>query len=233
MCFSPEASFIGGTIILSIGVATIKQVQKTPKMLFALIPVFFGIQQIAEGFVWLSIQNPEFFFLRKFSTNIFLIMALIIWPALIPIAVYSFEENKKNKKRFRLFISLGIFVSVYFTFCLMFFDIQPQISHFHIEYKNDFPKSFAKIAFALYLLATIVPMFISSVKKMHYFGVLLFLSCLISAVFFKEYLTSVWCFFAAFISVVIYFIVRDTKTAFVMDERQEEQALSMEKSKIK
>jgi uncharacterized membrane protein len=42
----------------------------------------------------------------------------------------------------------------------------------------------------------------------------MFLSCLVTAIFFRQYLTSVWCFFAALISGVIYWILRDSKREF-------------------
>jgi hypothetical protein len=44
--------------------------------------------------------------------------------------------------------------------------------------------------------------------------ILMFLSCLIMAVFFTQFLTSVWCFFAALISGVIFWILRDAKKEF-------------------
>jgi len=44
MCFSPEASFAGGVIISAIGIATVKKVHKPSQIIFATIPLFFGIQ---------------------------------------------------------------------------------------------------------------------------------------------------------------------------------------------
>ncbi|MGE5348317.1 MAG: DUF6629 family protein, partial [Actinomycetota bacterium] len=44
-------------------------------------------------------------------------------------------------------------------------------------------------------------------RRMWIFGILVTASCLITGIFYKEYLTSVWCFFAALISVVILWIV--------------------------
>jgi len=52
-----------------------------------------------------------------------------------------------------------------------------------------------------------VPHFISSVRRMWMFGTLMAASCLVTGIFYREYLTSVWCFFAAFISLVILWIV--------------------------
>jgi hypothetical protein len=69
-------------------------------------------------------------------------------------------------------------------------------------------------AFIIYLIVTITPLFISSIKRTHLLGVLMFLSCLVTAIFFTQYLTSVWCFFAAFISGVIFWILKDSKSTF-------------------
>jgi hypothetical protein len=60
MCFSAEASFAGGVIISAIGVATIRKIHQPSQLVFGLIPLFFGVQQFCEGFLWLSFQNPDF-----------------------------------------------------------------------------------------------------------------------------------------------------------------------------
>jgi hypothetical protein len=52
---------------------------------------------------------------------------------------------------------------------------------------------------------------------MHIFGAFMLLSCAVTALFFTQYLTSVWCFFAAIISGVIYWILSDSKKKFLFD----------------
>ena len=220
MCFSPEASFTGGIIIFSIGIATVKSVHKPNQLVFAVIPLFFGIQQITEGFLWLSLQNPEFPNIQKLTSSIFLIMAEVIWPITIPLSILLMEENKTKKRILKVMLALGILLSLYYAYCLMNFNVFPQILDYHIQYNNDFPIAFRNIAFAVYLIATITPLFVSSIKRMHYLGILMFLSCLISALFFMQYLTSVWCFFAAFISVVIFWILKDSKKELNSDTLQ-------------
>lgn len=208
MCFSPEASFTGGIIIFSIGIATVKSVHKPAQLVFATIPLFFGIQQIAEGFLWLSLQNPEFHNIQKLTSTIFLIMAEVIWPIAIPLSVLLMEKNKTKIRILKVLLALGMLLSLYYAYCLMNFNVFPQILDYHIQYNNDFPIAFRNLAFAVYLIATITPFFVSSIKRMHYLGVLMFLSGLITALFFTQYLTSVWCFFAALISVVIFWILK-------------------------
>jgi hypothetical protein len=59
MCFSPTASFVAGVAISTVGVATLKNVKNKREIPFALVPLIFGIQQIIEGFVWLSFGWPS------------------------------------------------------------------------------------------------------------------------------------------------------------------------------
>lgn len=71
-------------------------------------------------------------------------------------------------------------------------------------------------AFLLYLSATIIPFFISGKRRMWLMGLLFFVSCLLTGLFYKENLTSVWCFFAAIISVVVFWILRDDAKKIVV-----------------
>jgi hypothetical protein len=49
MCFSATASFIAGTTLSIIGIATIRNVERRSELPLALIPLLFGIQQLIEG----------------------------------------------------------------------------------------------------------------------------------------------------------------------------------------
>jgi len=218
MCFSAEASFAGGVIISAIGVAVLRKVHKPSQLLFACIPLFFGIQQFAEGFLWLTLPRPEYLSLQKLDTYIFLIMADVLWPMWIPLSVLLMEKNGKRKKILRVLLLMGIALSLYYGFCLLFYNVYPEISGYHIRYKTDFPKPLGMYAFAVYLIASITPLFVSSIKRTHLLGALMFLSCLITAIFFRQYLTSVWCFFAAIISGVIFWILRNSKRKFTFDK---------------
>ena len=100
MCFSPEASFAGGIIISAIGVATLRKVHNPSQIVFASIPLFFGIQQIAEGFVWITLPGHDYINLQKISTYLFLIMAQVIWPLMIPVSIMLMEKNNQKKKNF-------------------------------------------------------------------------------------------------------------------------------------
>lgn len=218
MCFSAEASFAGGAIISAIGIITVRKIHKPSQILFASIPLFFGFQQIIEGVLWLTLPLTEFEGIRHVSTYGFLIMAQVIWPVMIPLSVLFMEESDKKKKYLFTLLIIGAALSVYYSVCLMSFKVYPQIQGYHIFYDNDFPKSFSNIAFAFYLIAAITPLFVSSIRRTHMLGILMTLSCLVTVIFFTQYLLSIWCFFAALISGVIFWILSDSLKLFNLEK---------------
>jgi len=218
MCFSANASFAGAVVISAIGVATVREVHKPSQMVFASIPLFFGLQQFTEGLLWLTLRNPQLAHIETFCTYMFLVMAEVLWPMMIPLSVLFMEKSKKRKKILWVLLAMGISASLYYTFCLLFFNVTPQIMGYHIQYKNDFPNSWTMIAFITYFIASVTPLFVSSTKRTHLLGILMSLSFLVTAVFYWQYLASVWCFFAALMSGVIFWILRDAKKKFNFDK---------------
>ena len=216
MCFSTVASFTGGVIVSAIGVATIRKVHKPSQIVFASIPLFFGLQQIAEGFVWLSLQNPEYGGFLKPATYAFLIMAEVFWPFMTPLAVLLMEKNKKRINILRGFLGLGIAVSLYFIYCLLTYNVTPEIRGYHVEYIEGYPKSLKLVVFSLYLVSSIIPLFVSTIKRTYLLGILMAFSCLVTIIFFTQFLTSVWCFFGALISIVILWILRDARRKYIL-----------------
>ena len=218
MCFSTEASFIGGAVIIAIGVATVRKVHKPSQLVFACIPLFFGFQQIAEGFVWLSLQNPLYYGVLMPATYTFLIMAEVFWPFMVPLAVLLMEKNKKRLKILWVLFGMGVSVSLYFIFCLLSYNVTPEINGFHIEYVEGYPKSIKLVVFGVYLIASIVPLFVSTIKRIYLLGILMALSCMLTMIFFTQFLTSVWCFFGALISIVILWILRDARKKYILEK---------------
>ena len=212
MCFSAGASFAGGIIISAVGVASVRKVRKPTQRLFAVIPLFFGFQQFAEGVLWVTLRAGGHEWLQNAATHIFLITAMVIWPVMIPLSMWFMEEAKKRKKILAGLIAIGGILSLFYAFCFISYNVTPQISGFHIRYVDDFPRTLVTIASFFYPVSTVAPLFVSSVRRMWLFGIVITVSYLVTGIFFAQYLTSVWCFFAALISVVIYGMLRESQT---------------------
>ncbi len=212
MCFSAGASFAGGVVLTAIGVMTVRINNDPSRRMFAAIPLIFGVQQISEGFVWVALQSSGNDLMLSLASYLFLFTAVVVWPFYLPLSVMLMEKGKSLRRVLIPFLVVGILVSLYYGVRILVNDVEPRISSHHIKYSGNFPPQWAQIAFAAYATATLIPLFISSVRKMWLLGLLMATSCLITGIFFKEYLTSVWCFFAALISVVIWLIVRNEKS---------------------
>jgi hypothetical protein len=218
MCFSASASFTAGALIAAAGVATMSKVSKPSQRLFAGIPFLFAVQQIAEGFLWLTLQNDGQLILQKVSTYLFLIPADVLWPILIPLSIIMMEENRKRRRILKVFLYAGVLLSLYYGICMLLFRVNPVIMNCHIYYGGTFPEKLMIPAFLLYVTVTVAPLFISTVKKISIFGILMLTACVVSAIFYTKNVTSVWCFFAALLSVLIYWILKhNTSTRLTPD----------------
>lgn len=209
MCFSAGASFAGSAVLAAAGFVSVRKVRKPTWKLFSAIPVLFSLQQLSEGVIWLILRSGGSETVLRFSTIFFLIMALIVWPVLMPLSVRLMEPSEKRNRILTVLISAGIVVALYYAYCMIFYEFYPIIESHHIRYLGDWPESLRNPAFALYVLATIPPLFISGIKRMWIMGILILISVIVSGIFFKVYLTSVWCFFAALISLVILWIIKE------------------------
>jgi hypothetical protein len=213
-----EASFTSGVILSTIGVVAINKVHTPAQTAFASVPLVFGIQQFAEGTVWLALSHPDYAHLQQWGTYAFLFIARVLWPVLMPLAVLMMEKDDRRIRILRVMLGMGAVVGLYYIYCLLFLSVTPQIMDHHIQYISDFPRSTADIVFLIYVIAAIPPLFISSMKRTRLLGLLMLLSCIITGIFYVEYLTSVWCFFAALVSVVVLWIVKEKPST--MDNEQ-------------
>lgn len=212
MCFSAQASFTSGAVISAIGVVTITQVRKPEQRLFAAIPLLFAFQQFAEGVLWLTLRSGTHAALQNVATHIYLITALILWPIIVPLSIWLMEQVKTRRKILVGLMVAGGIVSLFYVVCLLSLNVYPEIQSFHIVYINNFPGTPAGIGLFFYAAATIAPLFVSSVRRMWGFGVLIAASFVVTAIFYAEYLTSVWCFFAALISISIFWVLMEARS---------------------
>jgi len=214
MCFSAGASNTAGVLLTFAGTETLRKVHKPSQIVFASIPLFFAFQQFSEGVVWLTIPHKGYADLQVLATYTFLVMAQFIWPILVPLSVLLMEKNKTRKKALWSLLVVGIMVAFYYLYGLIVYHAHAEISYMHINYKSSFQSPFPNIPTAFYLIATLAPVFVSSVKRAYILGIIIGLSAMVSVIFFTECLISIWCFFAAVVSFIIYYTIRESHKKF-------------------
>lgn len=211
MCFSATVSFVTSLGLIIIGALSVVQSNRK-QLMFAAIPLLFGIQQFAEGLLWIFLRY-NYNYGISIATNVFLTFAFIIWPAWMPWSISLMEPNRYKKIFMKILGWIGIFWSLSILIILVINGSSAIISQGNIKYILNFPVALTnKWAVAAYLIITTVPMFISSKKGLWLFGIATIASCLISYGLWNVGFVSVWCFFAAILSTMIYLFIRANKT---------------------
>ena len=84
----------------------------------------------------------------------------------------------------------------------------------HLHYEFTFPriaKNLIGTFTVLYIMATIVTPFVSSIRKMKWMGIVFLASYLFAVIFYNGFVVSIWCFFAALLSFVVLWITLDLR----------------------
>ncbi|OGT10875.1 MAG: hypothetical protein A2X77_02585 [Gammaproteobacteria bacterium GWE2_42_36] len=212
MCFSAPISFSTGAVLLSISFYTIhNSITKNKKyLLFASMPLFFGIQQIIEGLVWVSLRGNHLFFLKLTSLG-FLFFALFFWPVFSPLSMYFIAEKEESTRRKLLLALLGFGVvigaAMYLPIIMGINPFSTKTTCGSIHYDWVIPQLIKDIYRLMYLFITIAPFLIIPNIKIRIFAILLLASSIISNYFYLGRRVSVWCFFAAILSIFIAYIL--------------------------
>lgn len=209
MCFSSTASFIAGAVLAVAGAASLRVIHHADQRPLAMIPFIFSIQQFIEGFLWLAHTHHSFSECEMPLTYSFLFFAQVIWPFWVPFAFYKEEHNISHKKILRILLYAGCLSSLYLLFCLLRFPVQSEVKSGHIHYLLSFPAYLSLFVQFVYFIVTVIPPFIASKKKRRAIGSFLFISFAVTFLFFPDFLISVWCYFAALISITVYLVLQD------------------------
>ena len=201
MCFSATASFSAGVVLLGIGALTVKSSHRRRELPLAAIPLLFAIQQLTEGVIWLTFRYdaPQ---LNVAMTYFYSFFSHVLWPIYVPVAVLLIEPLRWRRTVLLGFVAAGLAAGLFLLQILLTFPVVSRPTGQHMEYVS--PHFFAATVMTLYLLAaTVSPMF-SSYRLVKVFGVLALLSFAAAYGFYATWFISVWCFFAALLSAVIY-----------------------------
>ena len=205
MCFSASASFTAGTTLCVIGVAALKNTKTRSELPFALMPLLFGIQQLSEGVIWLTFGHDALL-LRHVMTYLYSGFSHVLWPIYVPIAVSALETVRWRKDAIFAFEAAGIVVGGYLLYGMVTRPLVAEVVGHHIIYASPFFNLLPVMV--LYLAATCVCCFFSSHRFVKLFGALASMSFVLAYFVYVDALVSVWCFFAAILSLLIYVHLR-------------------------
>ncbi len=210
MCFSAQASFSVGTVLLGIGALTWHAAHGRGERAFAAIPALFGVQQLIEGVLWLSVTRdvPQ---LNALMTYAFSFFSHLFWPVYVPLAVLLIEPSRQRQRAIFGCALLGLVVSSWLLLSMSEYGIVAQVHSQHIEYVSR--GDLGPLSMLAYLVATSISPLISSHRTVRAFGALALLSFVAAYLVYTAWFVSVWCYFAAVLSGVVMLHFRRDRTS--------------------
>ena len=223
MCFSANASFAAAGTLSVIGLLSVRAARHNKKLMpLAATPLFFGIQQACEGLVWITINNGATGnILLAMGTYAFIFFAGVWWPIWIPFSIYVAETLPARKKLIRKTLYVGIATALLLFITWILQTTGAEVVDHHLNYPvANYPFGITNssigqiIAWAisgLYLIATIVPFFITSLAYARIAGVMVSIGLVLAYMFYMVAFGSVWCFFEAICSMALYFVIKKNR----------------------
>jgi hypothetical protein len=196
MCFSATASFSAAGLLGLTGIATLIQARKRTELPLAVIPLLFAAQQAVEGALWLTVpQGRDHSFALA---NIFAVIALVVWPVLIPLALALVERDPLRRLVMLMLMPAGIGVAVYSAGTTLAHPYRAWPVGQSLTYVDNHP--YSPTMMAIYLVCACLPPLISSSRALNLFGVIVAAGLGVAILAFYQDFVSVWCFFAALAS---------------------------------
>lgn len=226
MCFSATVSYSAAAVLAGTGVYAVRQARRLPRayLMWALVPVMFGLQQACEGGVWQELDAGDAGAAVPFALG-FHFFSHFLWLWWLPLSTYLVEPGQASmisKIRKRVIGGCAIFGAFAGTLVYSVMLFHPEwmavaVREHPIAYDFSFPyRSPIHLPITpalLYALTILVPLLFSSHRLINIFGVLAILSSVLTSEAFGYAYVSVWCFFAAVLSLYLVYIIRHVVAA--------------------
>jgi Family of unknown function (DUF6629) len=202
VCFSAEADFAAGVVIGAVGIATLTKVRHRRELPLALLPCVFALHQIAQGFVWLSLDGRISRSAGHFALYVYVLYAWALLPAYLPVAVALVEPDARRRRWTLAFAGLGAVVAGYLLWAIVHESISAGVVGHTIRYRGV--GGLSGLATVLYVVAACGSLLVSSLRRVRVFGVLNLAAVVVIVWVEQNALTSLWCTWAAIVSVLLY-----------------------------
>jgi hypothetical protein len=214
MCFSAPASFIAATVLTGVGIAALRLTSHRSEWPFAAIPLLFGVQQGIEGVIWLVLGDGGTTIEGGWSMG-YSLFSHVLWPIFVPLAVGLLEPYGWRQRAIWGTQMVGLAVGGYLFYNLIRFPIVVHVLGQHLVY--DSPHFYIAPVMSGYLIATCASSLLSSHHMIRCFGAASLGTFFLAYAIHAATLISMWCFFAAILSVIVYLHFRGARRTLRTD----------------
>lgn len=205
MCFSASVSYGSAALLVATGAATTIGNTSNSVRMIAAVPFLFGLQQIAEGVIWQTMAEAGVPIARHMGALVFLFFAYVIWTAWIPWSLFFIEPVLRRRKILKFLGFFGCGCGAMASWVLFGVEVRAYVTGHSLAYAfYDLHRTWPpNLEASLYLISTVIPFFVSSLRTIKIAGYLIAASMILARIINEEAASSIWCLFAALISFFI------------------------------
>ena len=219
MCFSAPASLAASGVLAVSGAAVLRMPKKRSEIPLSLFPIIFAVHQLTEGILWLTLTGVISDVYRAGAIYTYAFIAFVLWPIFVPFSMYMIETGRMRKKVILLCQIVGLYIGIAYLINIVRGSVEAIAVSNSISYHISPTPPWAV---APYLIAVSIPFLIASNKRLMILGVALLAACGAAAYMScSNTFPSLWCFYAAILSLIVYLYFRyEAKAARKSGEQQ-------------
>ena len=179
-----------------------RRVRAPRELIVGALPLLFGIHQLVEGFVWLSLRGQVSNGVGGVATAAYIVYAHAVLPMIVPLGFVLLEPDRRRSRWMWPLVCLGVLLGVYLLWQVTAYPVGAQQQARCIDYTTHTPNDV--LIGLLYVLATIGPALISSRRYLRWFGLVSLVGVIATAFVRVDELTSLWCLYVAMVSGLIF-----------------------------
>ena len=207
-----------------IGILTLRQSSTSNEVLFAALPLLFALHQFTEGFVWLGVGGYIEARALELASGIFIYYAQGLLPFIVPLSIYLIEKDSKRKKLLAILSTLGLFLAIYTMYGFYQSPSSVEVVNNTLYYSHPWTENIYDAS--IYILTTCGSLMLSTSISVQIFGLLNFIGLVIIFLLRPYGFTSLWCFYAAVISTLLYFYFSERRIKFLLDIKEKKNEFS-------
>ena len=200
MCFSVEADVAVGVAVGVVGVDALRHVTRPAQWPLAALPLVFAAHQLNEAFVWWGLDGTFSSSVARWAAWIYLGIAFVL-PAWVPVTVALIEPDRMRRRVMWGFAALGAVVSAVLLLALLRGGPHVREEPLHLAYAVDTGVGVQMAV--LYVAATCGAFLASSDRRIALVGLLNLVAVSVLAALLMTGVISLWCAWAAVVSVLI------------------------------
>jgi hypothetical protein len=213
MCFSATASFTAAAVLMPAGAFCLKASHEVDRRYwaFAMLPFLFGLQQALEGGLWLALEHGDATAAHGLALG-FLLFSHGFWLVWVGFSAYLVETVPWRRRLFRAIAVFGLlFGALMYVPLLIHPDwMQAVIVRHSIQYELRFvTEGFVpdRLLAVVYGGVILLPLLLASDRYHKILGVMVLVSGLVTLALYDWAFMSVWCYFAAILSLYIFVVI--------------------------